>query len=96
MFTSTLSIKIERTVLRRPHLTKRFATESRLSLTNDAAVRDADDEVGVAPAPADHRHLGGRVGVLEVGDEQPQLRPLPGVHDAAKLWRDVLHHDPRG
>ena len=39
---------------------------------------------------------GGRVGVLEVGDEQPQLRPLPGVHDAAKLGRDVLHHDPRG
>ena len=89
-------VDYKRTVLRRPNLTKRFATESRLSLTNDAAVRDADDEVSVAPTPADHRDLGGRVGVLEVGDEQPQLRPLPGVHDAAKLWRDVIHHDPRG
>ena len=58
-------------------------------------MRHADDEVGVAPAPADHSHLGGGVGVLQGGDEQPQLHPVPGVHDAAKLRLAVLHPEAR-
>ena len=64
-----------------------------------AAMRHADDEVGVAPAPADHSHLGGGVGVLQGGDEQPQLHPVPSVHDAAKLRLTeavaVLHPEAR-
>ena len=60
-----------------------------------AAMRHADDKVGVAPAPADHGHLGGGVGVLQGGDEQPQLHPVPGVHDAAKLRLAVLHPEAR-
>ena len=50
-----------------------------------ATMRHADDQVGVAPAPADHSHLSGGVGVLQGGDEKPQLRPVPGIHDSAKL-----------
>ena len=34
-----------------------------------ATMRHTDDQVGVAPAPADHSHLGGGVGVLQGGDE---------------------------
>ncbi len=61
-----------------------------------AAMRHADDEVGVAPAPGDHRGLGGGVGVLRGGDEQPQLHPVPGVHDPAKLrLAAVIHHEAR-
>ena len=59
-------------------------------------MRDADDEVGVAPAPGHHGHLGGGVRVLQGGDEQPQLHPVPGVHDPTKLrLAAVIHHEAR-